>query len=91
MKKAVGVPEINSISVTQARKDLGDIFGEVNYHKRRIILTNHRKRVAIVPIEDLETLEALENADDIREAKLALEEIKEKGTISLKEMKKRLG
>lgn len=82
---------MRSFSVTQARKDLGDIFGEVNYHKERVILTNHKKSVAIVPIEDLEALEAIENAEDIREAKLALKEIKEKGTISMKEMKKRLG
>lgn len=82
---------MKSISVTQARKDLGDIFGQVNYHKKRILLTNHKKRVAIVPIEDLELLEALENAEDLREAKLALKEIEEKGTLSFEEMKKRLG
>lgn len=82
---------MKSISVTQARKDLGDIFGEVNYHKERILLTNHKKRVAIVPYEDLEKLQAMEDAEDIREAKLALKEIEEKGTVSLKEMKKRLG
>ncbi len=80
-----------SISVTQARKDLGDIFGAVSYNKERIFLTNHKKCVAIVPIEDLEILEALDNAEDIREAKLALKEIKAKGTVSLEEMKKRLG
>ncbi len=78
------------ITVTQARKDLGDIFGDVNYYKERVILSNHRKRIAMVPIEDLEKLEALENAEDIREAKLALQEIKEKGAVSLKEMKRRL-
>jgi prevent-host-death family protein len=82
---------MKAITVTKARKDLGDIFGEVNYHKSRILLTNHRKRVAIVPIEDLEILEALEDADDLYEAKLALKEIKEKGAISFEEMKKRLG
>jgi prevent-host-death family protein len=82
---------MKSISVTKARKDLGDIFGEVNYHKERILLTNHKKRIAIVPYEDLEKLQALEDAEDIREAKLALKEIEEKGTISLREMKKRLG
>lgn len=82
---------MKSISVTQARKDLGDIFGEVSYNKERILLTNHKKRIAIVPIEDLEKLEAMEDAADIYEAKLALKEIEEKGTISLKEMKKRLG
>lgn len=82
---------MRSISVTQARKDLGDIFGEVNYHKARILLTNHKKRVAIVPIEDLETLEALENEEDIREAKIALKEVEKKGSISFDEMKKRVG
>jgi prevent-host-death family protein len=80
-----------SISVTKARKDLGDLFGEVNYHKERILLTNHKKCIAIVPLEDLERLEALEDAKDIHEAKLALKEIQEKGSISFKEMKKRIG
>lgn len=47
--------------------------------------------MAIVPIEDLERLEALENAEDIREAKLALKEVEEKGSISFDEMKKRIG
>ncbi|MCE5318729.1 MAG: type II toxin-antitoxin system Phd/YefM family antitoxin [Parachlamydia sp.] len=82
---------MKSISVTQARKDLGDIFGEVSYYKERIILTNHKKRVAIVPIEDLELLEALENEEDIRQAQLALNEVKKKGSIPFAEMKKRVG
>ncbi|MEK7339447.1 MAG: type II toxin-antitoxin system Phd/YefM family antitoxin [Candidatus Rhabdochlamydia sp.] len=63
-----------SISVTKARKILGDVFGEVNYQKERIVLTSHKKSVAMVPIEDLELLEALEDARDIHEAKLALKE-----------------
>lgn len=84
-------PRHKSISVTAARKELGDIFGEVSYNKERILLTNHKKSVAIVPIEDLELLEALEDAEDIHEAKLALKEIQEKGSISFKEMKRRLG
>ncbi len=79
------------VSVTQARKELGDLFGEVSYHKERILLTNHKKCIAIVPIEDLELLEALENAEDISEARLALKEIRAKGSISFDEMKKRLG
>lgn len=80
-----------SISVTEARKELGEIFGEVNYQKERILLTNHKKSVAIVPIEDLELLEALEDAEDVHEAQLALREIKKKGAVSHAEMKKRLG
>lgn len=83
---------MKSISVTQARKDLGDIFGEVNYNKERIILTNRKRRIAIVPFEDLERLQALEDAQDIVEAEAALREYKENGiTISQQEMKKLLG
>lgn len=82
---------MKSISVTQARKDLGDIFGAVNYQKERILLTNHNKRVAIVPYEDLERLEALDEAEDARQAKLALNSVDKDGTISLEEMKKILG
>ncbi len=82
---------MRNISVTQARKDLGEIFGDVNYSKERVVLTNHKKRIAIVPIEDLELLEALENEEDIREAKRALKEVEKKGSIPFAEMKKRVG
>lgn len=82
---------LRNISVTQARKELGDVFSEVNYNKERIILTKNKKQVAIVPIEDLERLQAMEDADDIREAKLALQEIEENGSIPFDEMEKRLG
>jgi prevent-host-death family protein len=81
---------LRNISVTQARKELGDVFSEVNYNKERIVLTNRKKRVAIVPIEDLERLQAMEDADDIHEARLALKEVDEKGSIPFEEMKKRL-
>lgn len=80
-----------SISVTQARKELSDVFGEVSYHKERILLTSHKKCVAIVPIEDLEKLEALEDIEDIQAALLALKEVEESGSISLEEMKRRIG
>ncbi len=58
---------------------------------KRIPVTQARKDLAIVPIEDRELLEALENEEDIREAKKALDEVKEKGSISFSDMKKRLG
>jgi len=83
---------MKSISVTQARKDLGDIFGEVNYRKERVVLTNRKKSVAIVPIEDLEKLLALEDAEDIAEAEAAMKEYRKNGkTISHEEMKRLLG
>jgi len=80
-----------SVSVSQARHDMKHLVNSVAYGKKRIYLTSHDKRmVAIVPIEDVEVLEAMEDAEDIREAKLALKEIEEKGSIPFAEMKKRL-
>ncbi len=70
---------MRSFSVSQARDGMKEIVNSVAYGKERIYLTSHDKKVvALVPIEDLEILEALENAEDIREAKLALKEIKKR-------------
>lgn len=83
---------MTSISVSNVRHEMKDIVNRVAYGKERIYLTSHDKRmVALVPIEDVETLEALENAEDIREAELAIKEVKRKGAVSFAEMKKRLG
>ena len=57
----------------------------------KIMLTSHKKSIAMVSMEDLEVLKALENAHDIHEAKLVLREIKDKGSLCFEEMKKRNG
>lgn len=81
-----------SVSVSHARRDMSDLVHRVAYGKERIYFTSHGKKiVALVPIEDVEMLEAMENEEDIREAELALKEIEEKGSIPLDEMKKRVG
>jgi prevent-host-death family protein len=83
---------MSSVSVSKARQDMKDLVNRVAYGKKRIYLTSHdKKMVALVPVEDIERLQALEDAEDIREAELALKEIEKKGSISLAEMKKRLG
>lgn len=80
------------VSVSHARHDMKDLVNRVACGKERIYLTSHDKKMAVlVPIEDVEALEALENAEDIHEAELALKEIEKKGAISFTEMKKRLG
>jgi|694.fasta_scaffold44137_2 prevent-host-death family protein len=68
---------MKNISVTEARKELGDIFGVVSYYKERIILTNHKKKVAIVPIEDLEMLEAMEKEQLNKRLKKSIQQSKE--------------
>ena len=81
-----------SVSVSHARRDMSELVNRVAYGKERIYFTSHDKKiVALVPIEDVETLEALENAEDIREAELALKEVEKKGSIPIAEVRKRLG
>lgn len=65
----------DTISVTKARENLADVLGEVRFGHKRIKLTSNGKNVgAIVPLEDLELLEALEDRIDIELAHQALQE-----------------
>jgi prevent-host-death family protein len=53
------------IAVIDARKDLADILNRAAYGKERVVLTRRGKDVAaIVPMDDLNILEAIE--DDCR-------------------------
>ena len=77
------------MNVVDIRNNLADAINRVAYAGERIILERRGKGVAaLVSIEDLELLQELEDQADIRAARKAL---KEKGSITLEEVKKRLG
>jgi len=80
-------------SITDVKNGLDEALTRVSRHKDRIVLKRRGKKVAaLVPLEDLKLLEKLEEEDDIREAKKALDEYKRTGrSIPLAEVKKRLG
>ena len=62
------------------RKNLSDAINRTFYQGERIVVTRHgRGMAALVPMEDLEALEALENHIDLKEAKAALADMKAKG------------
>lgn len=80
------------LSVTEARSHFADILNRVGYGGERIILQKHDKKLAaIIPVEDLELLEAIEDKIDIMEAEAALAEDEGKEAIPWKEVKKELG
>ena len=82
---------MTSISTAQARDQLSDIINRVAYGKERIALTRRGKPlVAIVPIEDVELLEELEDRHDLEAARAALGEASEKGTVSWEAIKAEL-
>ncbi|MBI4319594.1 MAG: type II toxin-antitoxin system Phd/YefM family antitoxin [Chloroflexi bacterium] len=79
---------MTDISTVKARNQFSDIVNRAAYGKERIALTRRGKRlVAVVPIEDVDLLEAIENRADLEDARAALAEAKEKGTLSWEKIK----
>ncbi len=77
------------VGIADLRKDVSDIVNRVIYQGERAVLQRRGKNVAaIVSLEDLARLEALEDEADLRAAKKAR---KEKGAVALKDVKARLG
>jgi len=80
------------ISTVELRQSLSDAVNRAAFGKERVVLTRRgRKLAGIVPFEDIELLEALEERKDMEDAKKALKEAAKKGTISLDALKKELG
>jgi prevent-host-death family protein len=80
-----------NISTKEARGQLSDVISRAAFAKERIVLTRHGKAVAaVVPIEDLELLESLEDRIDLEDARAALKDVKKKGTKSWEKLKAEL-
>ena len=75
----------------EARAKWAQLLQKASETKERITITRHgREMVAIVPIEDLQLLEELEDHFDALAAEKARVEAKERGTISWEEMEQEL-
>ena len=66
---------MTSYPIAKARSKLAEIINKVAYGGERIAISKHGKTaVAIVPLDDLNFLEAIEDRIDIKEALEALED-----------------
>ena len=80
---------MRSVSVSDSRKEMGDLVSEVCFTKERVVLNRHGKPVAVlVPVEDAELLADLEDRIDLEAARQALKNPKR---ISWEKVKKELG
>jgi prevent-host-death family protein len=84
------------LNVSRAREEFPDVINRAAYGNERTILSRRGKDLAaVIPIDDLRLLERLaqEEADrqDIADARAALKEAKEKGTVPLRELIRELG
>jgi prevent-host-death family protein len=77
------------VTTVEARDKLSDVINRAAYGKERIVLSRRNQALAaVVPIEDVLLLEALEDRIDLAAAKAAL---KEHGAIPWKDVKAKLG
>ena len=91
MKKSKRLEQV-VLAAGEVRQNFSDVVGKVEYGKERVVVSrNGRKAAAVVPIEDLDLLEALEDKIDLDEARASLKEAKRLGTIPLAKLKKQLG
>ena len=82
---------MSNLSVAKARSEFSEIMNRVAFGKERIEINRRGKvLVAMVPLEDLELLQAMENRVDLKEARAALKEMKKKGTKSWDKLKSEL-
>jgi prevent-host-death family protein len=84
------------LNVSKAREEFPDVVNRAAYGKERTIVSRRGKDLAaVIPIDDLRLLERLAKKEmdrqDLADARAALKEAREKGTISLEEARKRLG
>lgn len=82
------------IAVAELRNNMADALNRVAYQGERIILERRGKGVAaLVSMEDLALLEALEDREDVQAARKVLAEMKRKGEqpLSLDAVKQELG
>jgi len=77
---------MTEVSTVDVRERLSELVNRVHYGKERVVVTRRGKRlIALVPVDDLELIEAIEDRIDVQAAKKAL---KEKGSLPWTKVKK---
>jgi prevent-host-death family protein len=84
------------LNVSKAREEFPDVVNRAAFGKQRTIVCRRGKDVAaVVPMEDLDLLERLTREEmdrcDIEDARAAIAEANQTGTVSLSNAKKILG
>ena len=80
------------IPTVKARDEFSDLVNRAAYGKERVVLTRRGKPLAaVVPLEDMELLERLEDRIDLDEVRAALAEGRDDGTVSWEEIKAEIG
>lgn len=84
------------LNVSKAREEFPEVVNRAAYGKERTIVSRRGKDLAaVIPIEDLRLLERLAQEEmdriDLEDARAALKEAEEKGTVPLRDLMRELG
>jgi prevent-host-death family protein len=83
---------MTAVTAKELKEHSSDVLSRVQYGGERVAVTRNGKEVAaVVPMEDARLLEELSDVLDAHDALEAIEEAERVGTISLAELRKRLG
>ena len=90
---AVASPIPISVAVTELRDESSDVFGRVTYGKERVVVTKHGRPIAVLmPLEDLELIETLEDQVDAQAIIDARNDPENAGeSVSWRELKRKAG
>ena len=78
--------------ISEARESFSTTINRVAFGGERVVLTRHGRRVAaVVPIEDFELLEAIEDARDLDEVRSAMADPANRECIGWEGLKAELG
>ncbi len=81
----------DSISISEARDDFAELVNRVSYaHERVRLVRRGRELAAVVPTEDLELLEALDDELDLAAARDALADPANAGRIPWEDIRARV-
>jgi prevent-host-death family protein len=81
-----------TLTTAEAKEEFAELIHRVSHAKERIILTRRGKEVAaIVPLEDFYLLQSSQDKSDVEQAVAALKEAREQGTLTLAELKEKIG
>ena len=79
-----------ALTIREARATFATVVNQAAFGKERFVVTRNGKRaVAIVPVEDLDTIEMIEDKIDLAEARKRL--ARPGKMITLAELEKRFG
>ncbi|MFN3234254.1 MAG: type II toxin-antitoxin system Phd/YefM family antitoxin [Gammaproteobacteria bacterium] len=79
------------ISLVDFKQNVLKYLNETRYDKRRWLITKNDERLAaLVSLEDLERIESLEAENFLMRAQIALESVRQSGTIPLEVLKEEL-